>query len=228
MSHPLVIPFHLSGRSKSHALMYFRMCARALVAYRQHANLLNDLDHLDPRYTDIYSMVDEASVAPVVYAGMCLEATLYDLSVCLFGDEFVEHTDKLDPLAKFFVIGQLIDRQPPSKASITYQTIQTVVSARNKLVHSKSYPGIDELNIGKVIGLAQKQHDQHMLGITASFRALVLLSLYFDGNIFEELRILPSFKKREYWIDLVPKELHEDVKWCINSSRKERQHGVEK
>lgn len=207
--------------------MYFRMCAGALVTYSQYANQLSSLDHLDPRYDEIYLAVEESGVDPVVYAGMCLEATLYDLSVCLFGDEFVEHTDKLDPLAKFFVIAQLVDRQPPSKGGITYQTIQAVVTARNKLVHSKSHPGIDEFNIGKVMGLAQKQHEQHMHGITASFRALVLLSLYFDGNIFEELRIIPSFKKEEYWVDLVPKELHEDVKWCINASHKERQQAAE-
>jgi hypothetical protein len=167
--------------------------------------------------------VEEAAVEPVVYAGMCLEATLFDLAACLFGDEFVEHTERLDLLAKFSVISKFVDRQPPSKASITYQTIQTVVIARNKLVHYKSQPSINEFNIGKIMDRAKKLHDQHMHGITASFRSLVLLSLYFDGNIFEELRIIPSFKKQAYWIDIVPRELHEEVKRCIKLSRQERQ-----
>ncbi len=228
MTHPLVVPLHVSGRSKSHALMYFRMCARSLATYKHRANQLNGLDRLDPKYDHMYSVVEEAAVEPVVYAGMCLEATLYDLAVCLFGEEFIEHTDKLDPLAKFFVLAQFVDKQPPNKASVTYQTIQTVVTARNRLVHSKSQPGIDGFNIGKVMGRAQKLHEQHMLGITSSFRSLVLLSLYFDGNIFEELRIIPSFKKQEYWVDIVPKELHEDVKWCITASRKEQQQGEKK
>jgi len=107
----------------------------------------------------MYSIVEEAAVQPVVYAGMCLEATLYDLAVCLFGEEFVEHTDKLDPLAKFFVFAQLVDKQPPNKASVTYQTIQTVVTARNRLMHSKSQSGIDEFNefnIAKVMGPSPK------------------------------------------------------------------------
>jgi hypothetical protein len=111
---------------------------------------------------------------------------------------------------------------------VTYQTIQTVVTARNKLVHYKSQPGIDEFNIGKIMDRAKKVHDQHMHGITASFCSLVLLSLYFDGNIFEELRIIPSFKKQAYWIDIVPKELHEDVKRCINLSRQERRQRKKK
>ncbi len=228
MTHPLVVPLHVSGRAKSYAFMYFRMCARSLVIYRQRANELIKFDHLDPRYNQMFAAAEEAAVEPVVYAGMCLEATLYDLAACLYGDEFVEQTEKLDPLAKFFVIAHLVDRQPPSKASVTYQTIKTVVTARNRLVHYKSQPGIDEFNIGKVMDRAKKLHDLHMQGITASIRSLVLLSLYFDGNIFEELRIIPSFKKQAYWIDIVPKELHEDVAWCINASRKERRQSKKK
>ena len=208
--------------------MYFRMCTSSLIIYRSRADLLNRMDRLEPQYDQLFSAVEEAGVEPVVYAGMCLEATLYDLAACLFGEEFVEHTEKLDPLAKFFVIAHLVDRQPPSKASVTYQTIQAVVAARNKLVHYKSQPGIDELNIGKVMQRAQKQHDQHMQGIAASFRSLVLLSLYFDGNVFEELRIIPSFKKQAYWVDIVPEELHDDVKWCINASKQERRQGKQK
>jgi hypothetical protein len=198
------------------------MCARTLVTYRQLAEQLSTIDDYDARYDETFARVEEAAVEPVIYAGMCLEATLYDLAACLFGEEFVEQTEKLDPLGKFFVLAQIVDRQPPSKASVTYQTIQAVVTARNKLVHHKSQPSPDENNIGKIMGRAKKQHNQHIQGITSSFRALVLLSLYFDGNIFEELQIIPSFKKQAYWANIIPKELHEDVRWCIQASVEER------
>lgn len=222
MAHPLIVPLHVSGRAKPNSFMYFRMCAQSLVIYRHFAEQLNALDHLDPRYDQMLTSVEEAAVEPVIYAGMCLEATLFDLAVCLFGDEFVEHTEKLDTLAKFYVIALFVDRRSPSKANVTYQTIQTVVTARNKLVHYKSQPGINVSNIGKIMDRAKKLHDQQMHGIAASFRSLVLLSLYFDGSIFEELRIIPSFKKQAYWIDIVPNELHEDVKSCIKLSQQER------
>lgn len=225
MSHPLIVPIHAFGRAKSYSLMYFRMCARTLVAYRQLAEQLCTFDNYDARYDEVFAQVEEAAVEPVIYAGMCLEATLYDLTACLFGEEFVEQTEKLDPLGKFFVIAQIVDKQPPSKASITYQTIQAVVTARNKLVHHKSQAIPDDNNLGKLMGPAKKQHDQHIQGITSSFRALVLLSLYFDGNIFEELQIIPSFKKQANWVNMVPKELHEDVRWCIQKSMEERRRG---
>ena len=219
MKQPLVVSFHTSGRARSYAPTYFRMCAGSLVIYRHCVAKLNDLDHMDRRYDQIYTETEEASVAPVVYAGMCLEATLYDMAACLFGDEFGEHINKLDPLAKFCVIAQLVDRRAPKKDSVTAQHIQAVVSARNKLVHFKSQSGFEGPE--KIIGRARKLHDEHMRGIEASFRSLVLLSLYFDGNIFEKLRIIPSFKKPEYWVKTVPNELKADVEWCVDASRKE-------
>ena len=221
MSHPLIIPVNGSGRAKPNSFMYFRMCVRALVSYRHYADQLSKIEKRDPKYDSALAQVEETAVEPVIYAGMCLEATLYDLAACLFGEEFIEQIEKLDPLGKFYVVAHFVDRKPPSKASVTYQTIQAVVTARNQLIHYKSQSVIKS-DIAKVISRAEKQHQQLDQGITSSFRALVLLSLYFDGNIFEELRIIPSFKKKEYWINIVPQELHEDVKWCIQASREER------
>jgi len=201
--------------------MYFRMCARSLVRYRSLADQLNRLDHLDAQYDALFNEVEEAAVEPVVFAGMCVEATLYDLGACLFGSAFVEHTDKLDPLSKYFVISRFIDRADPDKSGITYQSLQALVSARNKLIHYKSKSMLED-DLTKILREAAKEHEQHIKGISASFRALVLLSLHFDGNIFEELRIIPSFKKPEYWRGVVPTELHQDVEWCIQASKEER------
>jgi len=42
MSHPLRVSLDLSGRARSNADMYFRMCARALVRYRAIASALDE------------------------------------------------------------------------------------------------------------------------------------------------------------------------------------------
>ena len=221
MSHPLRVSLHASSRAKSYSRMYFDMCAKALVRYRVYAEKLRQLHELDLDYDKTFEQVEEASVEPVIFAGMCLESTLYDLSVCLFGDEFVANTDKLDPVGKFFNLAMLVDRHVPNTSSVTYQSIQSLVTVRNKLVHHKSQAMQDD-NLLKLMARAEKEHNKHLQGITSSFRALVLLSLYFDGNIFEELRIIPSFKKPEYWCSIIPQDLHGDVEWCINTSREER------
>ena len=202
--------------------MYFRMCAKSLVQYRKFAAELATLDYFAHNYDTAFERAEQAAVEPVIFAGMCLEASLFDLGACLFGQGFAEHTDKLDPIGKYVVIAQYIDRKPPDAASITLQSLQALVTARNKLVHHKSHSALEE-DWTQILNRAKKTHKQHLAGIAASFRALVLLSLHFDGDIFEELRILPSFKKPEYWQSLVPSELHEDVRWCIDASRKEAQ-----
>lgn len=221
MSHPLRVPLHLSGRAKSNSFMYFNMCARACVHYNELAKSLEKIYDLDPRRDSIQDRVEEIAIELVVFAGMCLESTLYDLSACLFGEVFIDHTEKLDPVSKFFVIGRLVDQQAPSTSGVTYQSIQTLVTARNKLVHHKSQSFLDN-DFVKLMNRTQRDHEQHVRGVHSSFRALVLLSLYFDGNIFEELRIIPSFSKPEYWKNIVPKELHEEVFWCIKAAKKER------
>src|SRR5438874_2077210 len=143
MTHPLRVQLHRSGRAKSHSFMYFRMCARALVRYRALASALEGLDQMDPQYDLIADEIEEAIVEPVVFAGMCLEATLYDLSACLCGDSFAEAIDKLDPLGKYYALAQYVDRKPPNLGGPTAQSLQAVITARNKLVHHKSQSALE-------------------------------------------------------------------------------------
>jgi hypothetical protein len=169
--------------------------------------------------------VEDASVQPVIFAGMCLEATLYDLAACLYGEEFAQRTERLNPLRKFVVLAQCVDQNVPSKGHTTYQYIQALVTARNRLVHYKSQP-LPEENLEQFMEQAERTHQGDMAGIDASFKTLVFLSLYFDGNIFEELCILPSFKEPRLWQSVVPRELHVDVHRCIEVAAKTRQSSL--
>jgi hypothetical protein len=197
------------------------MCGLALVRYRALLTQLPKPIDGALEYENVLTRVEHASIEVVVFAGMCLEATLFDLAACLYGDEFSESIDKLDPVSKFFVIAQLVDRTAPDRSSVTVQSIQSVVQSRNRLVHHKSHSAENlDTEIGKLMERARREHDQHLRGVEASFKSLVLLSLHFDGNIFEELRILPSFKKPDFWQQVVPVALHEEVRWCIEVSRK--------
>lgn len=218
MNHPLRVPFHISGRVKPNSQVYFAMCADSLVRYRAQVRELGKLEHLSPSYAAAFDRAERLAIEPIVFAGMCLEASLYDLGACLFGGDFAAHIDKLDPVGKFVVIAQYVDGNPPDPSGITLQSIRAVVTARNKLIHHKSQSMLDgEWEV--ILTKMKRAHDQQLNGILNSFRALVLLSLYFDGNIVEELRILPSFKTPEYWKQVIPLELHEDVKWCIEAAR---------
>ena len=227
MTFPLLVPFHDSGRVKSYSNMYFRMCAAALVRYQLLASELSHLNKLSDEHSNILKLVEPASVEPVVFAGMCLESTLYDLGASLFGESYAKYTDKLDPVGKFVAIARITDGKTPEPGSITFQSLQALISARNNLVHHKSHSAV-ETDWQAIFVHARKKHKQHVEGIASCFKALVLLSLHFDGNIFEELRILPSFKKPEYWQAHVPVELYADVEWCIQASKKEKKNAEPK
>lgn len=226
MAELIQVPIHVSGRAKPHSFMYFRMCCDALVHYRLLRASHEDINLLDPRFLEKSEILEMASVMPIVFAGMCLEATLFDLAACLFGDEFAEGTDRLDPLGKFVVLTQCVDRETPSKSNVTYQAIKELVAARNRLVHYRSQR-FPEKDIDTFMDRAAKLQRQQRAAIDTAFRALVLLSIHFDGNIFEELNILPCFKKPEYWQSEVPEELHADVYRCIAATERARRRPSE-
>ena len=228
MPFPITIPILASGRAHSNAMRYFRLCANALVVYRSayntaesRAKTIDDENPLDDQTTYLFEAVEDAAVLPVVLGAMCLESALFDLGSCLYGDEFAARIDKLDAPAKFSVIKQLVDREEPDAGSITHQTMRSLAIARNRLIHHKSIP-FHDFNIGKVIEHTRREREVQRSGIDASFRSLVFLSTSFDGNIFEELQILPSFKREEYWKTVVPIALHKDVRWCLQANTRQR------
>jgi len=190
------------------------------VRYESLQEDLKKLQCTDIQSNTIQNEIKMAGISAIVFGGMSLEATLYDLSACLFEEPFAEHIDKLDPIGKFFVLNRIINGTNPDVGSVTYQSIQRLASARNKLVHHKSFSFV-ELDFDSIMRRALKEHTKQVDSVPDSFRALVLLSLNFDGNIFEELRILPSFRKKENWKDAIPISLHSEVNRCIEISNNE-------
>lgn len=219
---PIHLDLQTSGLTNSNAFRYFKTTESSLLRARDLLDCLNtDVAHrLNSHET--YDAIFDAAQNAVIYSGMCIEATLYDLSLALYGKAFAEHIDRLDPLGKFFVLVRMVDRRDPESAGITYQALKIVVSERNKLVHSKSIEYADLDDYEPLINSAEERGRKLSNGVQFSYRALILLSMYFDGNIFEELRILPSFKKSEYWVHVIPAALHREVEWCAEASRRER------
>jgi hypothetical protein len=195
------------------------MCANALVHYRATQQQFTKLDQLHPEFDSELVHLDEALIQPIVLSGMCLEATLFDLSACLFGDEFAEQVDKLDPPSKFAVIARCVNGRAPRKDRVTYENLQSVIKARNQLVHHKSHSMDSDWNT--IFERTKREHLSNLKGLAACFRAPVLLSLYFNEQVFEQLKILPSFEGEE-WKPAVPVDLHAEVEWCRKAAGSER------
>lgn len=220
---PIYLELHTSGLTRSNSYDYFKTTGSSLLTAKTLLEQFNAAKKFDLRTDGIYDELFSAAQNAIIYSGMCIEATLFDLSLALFGRTFAEHIERLDPLGKFFVLARLIYRQDPGTSGVTYQALKTVIGERNKLVHSKSVEYINFDDLEPLVEGAERQGDKLNHALTNSYRALILLSMFFDGNIFEELRILPSFKKPEYWENIIPTALHSEISWCAQASAKEHQ-----
>ena len=218
---PLRVPLHMSGRAKPHSQVYFGMCAKSLMQYRSLDNRLQAMDAMSAEYNLAYAAAHEASIKPVVFGAMCVEASLYDLSAALFGQTYADEVDRIPPPARFKRIAIDVDKVEPDPDLPIVKALTNLFLARKKLVHYKSKP-MPEQDWGTTLSEFQNDHAIHLLGIESSFRAPVLLSIFFDGNIFEDLRILPSFKLPEYWKSAIPVDLHDEVQSCIAESARSR------
>ena len=217
MSLPLRVPFHISGRAKPYSQLYFGLCAKALLEYRALDAKLQAIDHMKPEYESVYSLAHEASIKPIVFGAMCIEATLYDLSAAIYGEAYANEIDRVPPPQRFRRLATKIDSVEPNERLPVCTALQHLFAARKKLVHYKSKSMLSQ-DWTDLLNEYREDHRLHFLGIESSLRAPILLSIHFDGNIFEELRILPSFKLPEYWESAIPPALHEDVLRCIADS----------
>ena len=222
---PIHLDLHISGLTGSNAYRYFKTTESSFLVARELVDQFSAASDYSQNKDDLYDSIFNATQRAIIYSGMCIEATLFDLSLALFGKSLATHVERLDPLGKFFVLARLVNQRDPSTSGITYQALKTVVGERNKLVHSKSTEYADLDDLSPLIEGAERQGANLNRGLTYSYRSLVLLSMFFDGNIFEELRILPSFKKPDYWRSVIPAALHDEIHWCSRASKRERLPG---
>jgi hypothetical protein len=70
---------------------------------------------------------------------MCFESAIYEYAGDHLGDAYVQdHIDKLDVLSKWLIVSRLVTGYELRKDQAPYAALKELVSARNKLVHSKS------------------------------------------------------------------------------------------
>lgn len=115
----------------------------------------------------------------IVFAGLCLEAAIYDYASIQLGDKFVrEHFEKLDLLSKWIVIPRFICGKQIRKDRAPYAAVKHLVADRNKLVHHKSKKYIPDNQ--DFLEKLEEDNIAFEKAIHNAYRALVLLSLEMD------------------------------------------------
>lgn len=170
----------------------------------------------DEKVVNLKNSRNIAGLQTILFSAMTFEAAIYDFASVHLGDNYVKsHLDKLDPLSKWLVVLRLVTGLELSKGEAPYAALKSLISARNQLVHSKSeafdYDRADQ---------QLTKHSEHEINLNAgvhnSFRALVLMSLYWDKKLKEYANPLPSYDKvnapwRRYY-----SELKTEIEKCRN------------
>jgi len=98
-----------------------------------------ELDEVTPELSDVRDSIRDAAISAVVFAGMAIEAYIYDYSARNLGKSFTDgHVDTLNVESKWVVIPKLITGKSFPKDRQAFQLLKRLIKSRNALVHSKS------------------------------------------------------------------------------------------
>jgi len=103
-------------------------------------SLLNDsLDDFQGKISVLEQAIGKHGVVVIVFAGMALDAYIYDYAARNLSDSFVrKYLDKLDIVSKWVIVPRLITGQEIQRNSRGFQLLVQLVKQRNNIVHSKS------------------------------------------------------------------------------------------
>jgi len=134
-----------------------------------------------------------ASVRCIVFAGMCLEAAIYDYAAWHLPKLVVDGLDKVDFLTKWRMIPLLVAKYQIPAGQMTYNALKELQALRNRLVHAKSERmAAGEALEAQLIRLA-KEDDAIVRGYCVAMEAIILTSIEMDLHASKTINPLPHF-----------------------------------
>jgi hypothetical protein len=147
----------------------------------------------DPHLLELDRRCDIAGIQTIVFASMCFESAIYEYADDHLGDKYVkDHIDKLDVLSKWLLVLRLVDGYELREDRAPYSAFKALVSARNRLVHSKSAP-VDFENLQSQLIRVKADDEKHVAAVHNAYRALVLMSVDLESAIGVLHNPLPSY-----------------------------------
>ena len=134
-----------------------------------------------------------AGLQTIVFAAMTFEAAIYDYAAVHLGDKYVkDHIDKLDVVSKWVLCLRLISGYEFRKGEQPFAALQRLVTARNRLVHSKSEPA-DFSDLPRQIAKLEAESETLTQDVHNAFRALVLMAFEMECNVATTAVFLRSY-----------------------------------
>lgn len=134
-----------------------------------------------------------ASIRCIVFAGMCLEAAIYDYAAWHLPEVVVDGLDKMDFLAKWRIIPLLVAQHEIPAGQLTHNALKALQGYRNKLVHAKS-EGM-KFGDGLEAQLAKRVKDGAAIasGYLVAMEAIIAASIELDLHASRTVNPLPHF-----------------------------------
>jgi hypothetical protein len=130
---------------------YFCLCLSQIKVYEsicQEINLLQsksidkseEESHIAEMNLEVqYELQEQAVLAPIVFAAMCVEAFIYDYGASHLSDPYMtKRLDKLDVVSKLMVVTKLVLGKDFPVDGQAFEELQKLIKNRNRLVHFKS------------------------------------------------------------------------------------------
>lgn len=175
--------------------MYAEGCERGYDEYLSCNERIIEIGEVeyDPEQWELSRRGDIAGLQTIVFAAMCFESAIYEYAADHLGDGFVQdHIDKLDVLSKWLVVLRLVAGYELRKDQAPYCALKALVSARNRLVHSKSEP-VDPKNLSSQLTRVRAEVEKHDAAVHNAYRALLLMSMDLECAIGVSENPLPSY-----------------------------------
>lgn len=189
------IPRQTFARIKTLTYLYADACGRGYDDFLEYTDRIREIGEVeyDPKLDEAERRRDIAGLQAIVFAAMCFESAIYEYAANHLGDSYVqEHLDKLDVLSKWLVVLRVVAGYEMRKDRAPYGALKALISARNRLVHSKSEP-IDFDNIESQLARVRADSEKHNAAVHNAYRALLLMSMDLDAAIGVENNPLPCY-----------------------------------
>lgn len=184
-------------------------------------SLLVDLENKHEAETDEYKRSEigdlcfEAGVKTILFAALCVEASINDYAAWQLGDNYFEkHLANMDVVSKWVVIPKLVCGNEIDKSGPAYACLSALIRSRNELVHNKSKhldisdPELPRKLDARTIKFYDSAHN--------AYRALLLISLEFDQLVGPHYNPLRTLDKEVSPMREIPKNIIDVYADCKN------------
>ena len=226
-THGMITP--QGGRLGSKQAFYYDIaedafveCVKLSAERMTMATMAEQADDEDPKLRELEDRQLSASVRCIVFAGMCLEAAIYDYAAWHLPPVVVEGLDKVDFLSKWRMIPLLVAKHEIPAGQLTHNSLKSLLSLRNRLVHAKSermaYGDALPDQVSRLDKDSKVIAEGYIVAIEAVVAASIEMDLHSPMTLNPLPRFIPARNSQLQWQDPVrPTELSSVIAKCRRS-----------